>query len=109
MSSYQQPSQRPRPHLVRQAPAPISPPRTSPHRQPRGNLVRRVTGPAPASPPATFRQPSPVDHEDDDAQNEDTEGEEEDLPQKQKRGANLLRDALEEEVGRKKRKRGNVK
>ena len=47
--------------------------------------------------------------DDDEGNHEDDQDEYLNLAQKQKQGANSLRDALEEEVSRKKRKRGIVK
>ena len=95
-----------RSHLVQRGPGPfISPPRTSQPRQPhqRSNLVRRAQPPVIVTPPPTSPQQS--DDDEDDEINDD----EEDLMKKQKLGCNSLRDALEEEVNRKKRKRGIVK
>ena len=104
-------SQSARPRLVRRGPGPfISPPRTtSQPRQPpqRSNLVRRAQPPVTVTPPPTSPQQS--DNYEDNEISDVEMNEEEDMMQKQKRGCNSLRDALEEEVNRKKRKRGIVK
>lgn len=111
------PSQLQRSRLVRRAPAPSSPLRPlrppGSQQRPNPNLIRRAT--APISPRASPRA-SPQRHggQSDEEDNEDgnrEEDQEEDLNlvQKRKRGADSLRDALEEEASRKKRKRGIVK
>lgn len=97
----------PRTNLVRRGPGPfVSPPRTYSQPPKRSKLVRRV----PATPPPT----SP--HQSDDEEDGDEESIEDDLNEedpmhnlKRKRGCNSLQDALEEEVNRKKRKRGIIK
>jgi hypothetical protein len=69
-------------------------------------LVRRV----PATPPPTSPQQSDDEEDDDEENNEDDLNEEDPMQNlKRKRGCNSLRDALEEEVKRKKRKRGIIK
>ena len=110
MSSQHQSSQRQhRPVLVRRAPAPTSPLHTPPRSQSkRPHLVRRVT--VPASPPRISPPPAAENEENSDENEENDENyEDEDLGHKRKRGCNLLRDALEEEVSKKRRKRGIVK
>lgn len=102
------PSQHQRAHLVRRVPAaPPSPPRTSPAphpSRPNPNLIRRVV-----LPPSSSQTLHSINEEDNEEDNEE-ENEEDDEPgQKRKRGCFLLRDALEEEVSKKKRKRGIVK
>jgi hypothetical protein len=105
------PSQNQCAHLVRRA-APPSPLRSSlvshPAR-PNPNLVRRVTGIPPISTPHTSSQTLASINEDDDEDENNEEQEEVESGQKRKRGRNLLLDALEEEVSKKKRKRGIVK
>ena len=110
------PSQPRRSHLVRRAPAPTSPlpPLHLPGsqlRRPNPNLIRRATAPiSPRTSPRASPQCGQSDEEDDDEGNhEDDQEEYLNLAQKRKQGANSLRDALEEEVSRKKRKRGIVK
>ena len=101
-------------HLVRRVPPSTSPLRTSPLarsqlQRPNPNLVRRIaplTG-RPISPPRTSPQ-SETEHDEDNGENND-EDDEEELGQKRKQGCNLLPDALELEVTRKKRKRGIIK
>jgi hypothetical protein len=108
MPSQSQPQ---RARLIRRAPLPSSPVHTSttlrqsqlPTR-PNPNLVRRVN--PPISPPRTSPQPEHSDQENDE---EDGEDEEEELSQKRKRGCDSLRDALELEMSKKRRKRGIVK
>jgi hypothetical protein len=107
------PSQPHRPRLIRRAPpAPILLPRTSlpsGSQQHRPRLIRRV---APVSPPRTSEspQPSDVDHNSLEGNNDnDQEEDPEDLGEKRKRAFDSLRDALEVEVSRKKRKRGILK
>ena len=112
-----QPSQPPHSRLIRRAPVPTSPLRTrSPLSKSQcdpNHLIRRGT--APISPPHTSPQQSDKPEEDeeelgnDESTLEDDQEELESLGQKRKQGCNLLQDALEEEVSRKKRKRGIVK
>ena len=90
--------------MIRRAPPPTPLPHMLPSSQQEPlacpQLIRRV--PAPISPPPTSPPPWPEYNEDQEGNGDD------DLGHKQK-GCNLLWDALEEEVTRKKRKRGIVK
>ena len=106
------PSQPQRARLVRRAPAPTSPlrPQGSQPQRPNPNLIRRVQ--VPISPPRTSPQPEQLNADNNEPEDDEESGEydqEEDLGQKRKQPCNSLRDALEEEAGRKKRKRGIIK
>lgn len=107
MNPHTQQSQPQRPRLIRRVQTPISPPHRSPlSKSRRVNLIRRV---AHISPPPT--SPQQFDPDEDEGNEEDGESdqEREDSGQKRKQSCNSLRDALEEEVSRKKRKRGIMK
>jgi hypothetical protein len=109
-SQTQQSSQPQRPRLIRRAPAPILPLRTSPPLQPpaqRPRLIRRAPPAVLPPSPRTSPQLEQSDGEDGEEEFDDEDNQEEEhLGQKRKQGCNSLRDALMEEVGKKKRKRG---
>ena len=108
MNPHTQQSQPQRPRLIRRVQTPISPPHRSPlSKSCHVNLIQRVA--APISPPRTSPQQFNPDEDEGNEEDGESDQEREDSGQKRKQSCNSLRDALEEEVSRKKRKRGIMK